>query len=150
VPYLLTPNATPPEVGGLQRQEFEAGSGRNVIQAAAPAGNPGNLSLSSPELDISGSLVGLSGRPIENAGLAEDPCVAAWKKDASSLVAAGRGGVRSHYGTGGFSFAGPRLDAETTAPAARKMGRLALQRGALLPVAEPRLAKEGCVQRSSL
>jgi hypothetical protein len=81
------------EVGGLIRQNFEAGSGRNIIQAAAPGGEQGTIQITSPELDISGSLVSLSAALTEPIRLAADPCLYSGSAEASSLVFAGGGGV---------------------------------------------------------
>ena len=43
-------------VGGEERIEFEPGKGINVIQAAAPGGEQGDINFIVPELDISGAL----------------------------------------------------------------------------------------------
>ncbi|MFH0731127.1 MAG: hypothetical protein V2B19_32885 [Pseudomonadota bacterium] len=98
-------------VGDTERLAFRAGSGMNVIQAAAPAGNPGNIVIATPELDISGSLVNLDARLTEPVRLAADPCLVAGTAEGSSLVVAGAGGVpavSNAYST--FSFEAERLD----------------------------------------
>jgi filamentous hemagglutinin family protein len=81
------------EVGGLERQRFEPGGGKNVIQAAAPGGEQGTIEITSPELDISGSLVNLDARLSETLRLAADPCLGTTSIEASSLTFTGSGGV---------------------------------------------------------
>ncbi|MCU7834178.1 MAG: filamentous hemagglutinin N-terminal domain-containing protein [gamma proteobacterium symbiont of Taylorina sp.] len=111
VPYLLTRNSILPKIGGTEEQIFEPGSGRNVIQAAAPEGNPGMLSISSPEMDINASLGVLSSNFMVVTPIADDPCSAANRKRSSTLVSAGRGGVPAKpKDPSVVSFAGARLD----------------------------------------
>ena len=81
------------EVGGRERQVFISGSGRNIIQAAAPGGEQGDIEITSPDLDISGSLVNLEARLAEPLRLADDPCQAAGETQGSALVRIGPGGV---------------------------------------------------------
>jgi hypothetical protein len=99
------------EVGGLTRQSFVPGSGRNIIQAAAPGGEQGTIQITSPELDISGSLVSLNAALTEPIRLAADPCLYSGSDEASSLVFAGAGGVPAgpdqHMG---LFLEGERLD----------------------------------------
>ncbi|MFH0726597.1 MAG: filamentous hemagglutinin N-terminal domain-containing protein [Pseudomonadota bacterium] len=99
------------EVGGLTRQSFEPGSGRNIIQAAAPGGEQGTIEITSPELDISGSLVNLEARLTETIRLAADPCSSTGSTEGSSLVFVGAGGVTAgpdqHVG---LFLEGERLD----------------------------------------
>jgi filamentous hemagglutinin family protein len=64
--------------------------GLNVIQAAAPTGISGTITINSPVLDVSGSLRGLNAQAIDTGGLGRDPCQAS---AGSSLVQAGRGGM---------------------------------------------------------
>jgi filamentous hemagglutinin family protein len=81
------------EVGGEARQTFEPGSGRNIIQAAAPGGEQGTIRITSPELDISASIVSLDTQLTEIIRLAADPCFSADSAEGSSLIFAGSGGV---------------------------------------------------------
>jgi filamentous hemagglutinin family protein len=81
------------EVGGLERQRFLPGSGENIIQAAAPGGEQGTIRITSPELDISGSLINLDTRLTETIRLGADPCPFAGNIEMSSLAFAGPGGV---------------------------------------------------------
>jgi filamentous hemagglutinin family protein len=64
--------------------------GFNVIQAAAPTGVSGTVSLSSPALDIAGSLAALSTAQVDTGGLGRNPCQAT---GGSTLAIAGRGGM---------------------------------------------------------
>lgn len=77
-------------VGGQTPYEFQSGLANfNVIQAAAPTGISGAINISSPALDITGSLVGLNTGMIEIGGLGLSPCQ---PTAGSSLVQVGRGG----------------------------------------------------------
>ena len=99
------------EVGGRQRQVFMSGSGRNIIQAAAPGGEQGDIEITSPDLDISGSLVNLEARLAEPLRLADDPCQAAGETGGSALVRLGPGGVAAAPEQhGAVCFDGQRLD----------------------------------------
>lgn len=84
-------------VGGQSPLDFAPGIfGFNVIQAAAPTGVSGTIQITSPLLDLSGSLGRLSAQVMDAAGLGRDPCRAA---GGSSLAQAGRGGLPlSHRG----------------------------------------------------
>ncbi|MGM9480660.1 two-partner secretion domain-containing protein [Roseateles sp. NT4] len=78
-------------VGGSQPLQPRAGVfGLNVIQAAAPEGVSGIIAITSPVLDLSGSLSALEARPIDSGGLGRNPCQAS---SGSSLAAGGRGGL---------------------------------------------------------
>ncbi|MEH0165603.1 filamentous hemagglutinin N-terminal domain-containing protein [Roseateles microcysteis] len=78
-------------VGGELPLEPKAGVfGFNVIQAAAPTGVSGVIAITSPVLDLSGSLSVLEARPIDTGGLGRNPCQT---REGSSLSQAGRGGL---------------------------------------------------------
>ena len=78
-------------VGGQTPYTFQPGVfGFNVIQAAAPTGVSGTVQMTSPALDISGSLNGLSTQVIDAGGLWRSPCHIT---GGSSLVQSGRGGL---------------------------------------------------------
>jgi filamentous hemagglutinin family protein len=64
--------------------------GLNVVQAAAPDGVSGALSVTVPTLDLGNALLGLTGKPSAPATLGRDLCGAT---RGSSLAIAGRGGV---------------------------------------------------------
>ncbi len=66
--------------------------GRNVIQAAAPDGVSGSVSIASPQLDISGDLSGIEGELAQAADVAKNPCLQSFDKQ-SSLVSLGQGGL---------------------------------------------------------
>lgn len=87
----LVPSGSTLFVGGSEPLDFQPGLfGFNVIQAAAPRGLSGTVSITTPALDISGSLVGLNARVLDSGGLARSPCEST---GGSALVQAGRGGM---------------------------------------------------------
>ncbi|MCH8619192.1 filamentous hemagglutinin N-terminal domain-containing protein [Undibacterium sp. TS12] len=75
-------------LGGLP-QKFD-GSGKNLIQAAAPDGVNGVIMLSSPQVDFSASLLNLNAQAYEPGNLAMDLCRVG---SGSSLSPVGRGGL---------------------------------------------------------
>ncbi len=81
------------EIGGTEELRFQPGSGLNIIQAAAPGGVRGTITLNSPELDIGETLVTLSTPLMEAPSLITDPCVQAAGKASSSLILLGKGGM---------------------------------------------------------
>jgi hypothetical protein len=89
----LVPSGNTLALGGdlpfsFQRDVFAL----NVIQAAAPDGVSGHVDVTSPALDIAGSLTGLSAELIAFGTLAKDLCrVGA----GSSFTPVGRGGLRA-------------------------------------------------------
>lgn len=64
--------------------------GYNVIQAAAPTGVSGVVELTSPVLDLTGSLRGLRAEVVDAGGLGRSPCQTS---GSSTLALAGRGGL---------------------------------------------------------
>jgi hypothetical protein len=64
--------------------------GLNVVQAVAPDGVGGVLSVTVPTLDLGNALLGLTGKPAAPVTLGRDLC---GSTRGSSLVVAGRGGV---------------------------------------------------------
>lgn len=77
--------------GGDVPYMFQPGVfGFNVIQAAAPTGLSGLVQITTPLLDVSGSLSGLSAQVIDTGGLARNPCQVT---GGSSLAQSGRGGL---------------------------------------------------------
>jgi filamentous hemagglutinin family protein len=105
------------QIGGVERAEFQAGRGANVIQAAAPGGEQGTVTITAPELDISGTLANLASGFFEPAQLVGDPCALLTGKAPSSLVQGTRGGVPTGpKGPASVSFAGERLDRLLSAP----------------------------------
>jgi hypothetical protein len=107
------------QVGGAERAEFQAGRGINVIQAAAPGGEQGIITITAPELDISGTLANLATGFFEPAQLIGDPCAVLTGKAPSSLVQGTRGGIPAGpKGPASVSFGGERLDRLLSAPLA--------------------------------
>ena len=105
-------------VGGDRPLQFKPGVfGLNVIQAAAPDGVSGAIAITSPVLDLSGSLSALDARPIDSGGLGRNPCQTL---DGSSLAAGGRGGLpgstRGLLGLDVLKIAGPRPTAAAGPP----------------------------------
>lgn len=62
----------------------------NVIQAAAPTGISGSIQVTSPVLDLTGSLGRLSAQPLDGLALGRDACQ---NTGLSSLSQVGRGGL---------------------------------------------------------
>lgn len=83
------------EVGGEYRRTFEAESGLNIIQAAAPGGEQGTIQITAPELDISGALVETSLAFFSPVRLATDPCSISGGQGKNSLVFEGPVGYRA-------------------------------------------------------
>jgi len=78
-------------VGGATPYTFAPGVfGFNVIQAAAPDGVSGTIRISTPVLDITGSLSALPAGYLDTGGLARSPCTIV---GGSSLSQVGRGGL---------------------------------------------------------
>ncbi len=76
-------------VGGPTPYAFAPGLfGFNVIQAAAPTGVSGSIRISTPVLDITGSLTGLPAQFLDAGGLGRSPCAIV---GGSSLSQVGRG-----------------------------------------------------------
>ncbi|MBU4264330.1 MAG: filamentous hemagglutinin N-terminal domain-containing protein [Proteobacteria bacterium] len=115
----LIPSSGEVRVGGAERETFQRGSWFNVIQAAAPDGVQGAISITTPELDISAALGSLSTRFAEPARLLTDPCAAMAGQAVSSLVQRGRGGIPAEpTEPAGVSFGGDRLDRLLSSPSA--------------------------------
>lgn len=73
-------------VGGAERRSFEPGSGRNVIQAAAPQGVNGEIRILSPSLAADGLLGELSATPAPLPTLYNHPCAVVGGEPVNSLV----------------------------------------------------------------
>jgi hypothetical protein len=78
-------------VGGNTPLDFDGvTAGFNVIQAASPTGVSGNISITSPNLDMAGKLAGLKVSLLDTGGFSKNPCASAGK---SSFSQTGRGGL---------------------------------------------------------
>ncbi len=91
------------EVGGDQRHLFEpdrAARRRSVIQAAAPGGESGLITLARPATDFTTLLTPLQNRTAVAIPMVADPCVPRGGEPPSRLAIAGRGGVPSGSGSG--------------------------------------------------
>lgn len=82
-------------VGGQSAYKFtNKVFGFNVIQAAAPTGVNGVISIANPLLDLSGSLARLNVQLLDATGLGRNPCQ---RTGGSSLAQSGRGGLPVSY-----------------------------------------------------
>jgi len=70
---IITKKSISPQIGG-EKEEFVLDSGKNIIQAAAPQGNPGDLNIISPKLDLTSSLAKLSTKYVNISELIKDTC----------------------------------------------------------------------------
>lgn len=87
---LLVPSGNTLFVGGETAYAYQPGVfGFNVIQAAAPSGLSGTVSITSPSLDISGTLSGFGIQLLDTGGLGRNPCRIG---TGSSFVQSGHGG----------------------------------------------------------
>jgi filamentous hemagglutinin family protein len=92
--------------------------GYNVIQAAAPTGVSGVVTITSPVLDVSGSLAALTAQVLDSGGLGRSPCQAS---AGSSLAQAGRGGLAPSLraplsGLAGNAAVGPQAASDGKPP----------------------------------
>ncbi|MGR9052374.1 MAG: beta strand repeat-containing protein, partial [Gammaproteobacteria bacterium] len=87
----LLPNGNVLLSGGEEPLAFLPGSGQNVVQAAAPDGVSGNITITAPQLNITGLLSGIEtpGPDPENVG--QDPCSPEIRQN--TLKRMGRGAV---------------------------------------------------------
>lgn len=86
----LLPSGNALVVGGDHPYVFDPERSRlNVIQAAAPTGVSGSIAISTPALDVSGSLALLNTQMLTGGELARSPCQGGSR---GSLTQAGRGG----------------------------------------------------------
>jgi len=69
---------------------FQSGS---TIDASAPFGLPGTVSVSAPQIDLSGVLVGLPGSLLDAGSQLRPDCAVRLVGDVSSFVVLGRGGL---------------------------------------------------------
>ena len=87
----LIPSGSSLITGGNQSYDFAMGKfGNNIIQAAAPLGLSGNVTINSPQLNLSGSLANLTAPQLNLDKLAEDFCAS---NIDSSLTKMGHGGM---------------------------------------------------------
>lgn len=88
---LLLPDGDRVFIGGDRIEAVRRGvAGANVIQAAAPDGLSGNLTVAQPQLGLAGSLVGLAVPRVEFGALGRDLCQIGTD---SSLTVLGRGAL---------------------------------------------------------
>src|SRR6185503_17746997 len=65
----------------------------SVIDASAPFGLPGTVSVSAPQVDLSGSLIGLPSNLLDAGTQLRPDCAVRFLGDVSSFVVLGRGGL---------------------------------------------------------
>jgi filamentous hemagglutinin family protein len=84
-------------LGGSTPYAFDlVTTGFNVIQAASPTGVSGDISITSPNLDMAGKLASLKVNLLDTGGFSKNPCASAGK---SAFSQSGRGGLpASSYG----------------------------------------------------
>jgi hypothetical protein len=88
---LLVPDGSNVFIGGNRIAQFRADTpGFNVIQAAAPNGLAGTLDVTTPDLNLSGSLAALSTTRIDFGLLGRDVCQIGFD---SSFTPLGRGAL---------------------------------------------------------
>lgn len=99
------------QIGGNERLSFQPGLEFNVIQAAAPAGVQGDVSLTVPQLDITKGLTELATPVGDPADLVRDHCLTDRPGASSSLVEQPVAGIPPGPAAPTVvSFAGDRLD----------------------------------------
>ena len=104
------------EIGGAARQTFITNNGRNIIQAAAPGGEQGTISVTSPNLDITAALTPLASPFVDPDELFTNLCRTLNETGTSSLVERGYGGLPVDPGApNSISFTTERLDRLNTA-----------------------------------
>jgi large exoprotein involved in heme utilization and adhesion len=84
----------------------------SIIDASAPFGLPGTVSVSAPEVDLSGSLVGLPGSLLDAEALLRPDCGVRLTGNISSFIVLGRGGLP--IAPGGFVPSGTAPPADET------------------------------------
>ena len=77
----------------------------SLIDASAPFGLPGTVSVTAPDLDLSGSLIGLPGNLLDVESQLRPDCRVRLVGNASSFIMLGRGGLP--LAPGGFVPSGP-------------------------------------------
>ena len=77
-------------LGGSTPYAFKTAPGFNVIQAASPTGVNGAVALSSPSVDVAGSLVVIKAGALQNGGFGRSPCAT---RGGSTFAQTGRGGL---------------------------------------------------------
>ncbi|MBF0233484.1 MAG: filamentous hemagglutinin N-terminal domain-containing protein, partial [Desulfamplus sp.] len=96
-------------IGGNERYQFEPY--KNVIQSAAPDGDPGEINISGLQLDISSSIMNMPADFLDDFRLATDLCRNLGVQKSSTLVQMGRGGFEEiPSDPSSISFGGRRLD----------------------------------------
>ena len=79
--------------GGDVRQQYSPSSTLNVIQAAAPGGESGQVNVSTVELNIAGQLAKVESDFVPKKAIGDNPCNVARNEKMSSLVQTGQGAL---------------------------------------------------------
>jgi|GEM_PF-523058 len=79
------------------RIDFQPNTPQNVIQAAAPDGVSGNVTVTAPTLDLSSSILNISTRFSEQTKISKNPCKVSAGEIPSSLTWAGQGGLPTSH-----------------------------------------------------
>lgn len=114
---MLIPSGNTLLLGGQTPYAFQSGLANfNVIQAAAPTGINGTINLTTPVLDLSGTVLGLNTQMIDTGGLGRNPCHSG---GGSSLSQGGRGGLppsaRDLLGPASHELAGGQAEQKQSA-----------------------------------
>jgi hypothetical protein len=124
----LLPSGNAVFIGGSSALAFQRGvSAINVIQAAAPTGVSGTVNVSTPALDLSGTLAALDLSAVPATGPARNLCQA---RGGSSFVEAGRGALPA---SGRGMLNGRRMDTAPTRAAAATLAQIAVVDAACRP-----------------
>jgi filamentous hemagglutinin family protein len=102
----------------------------SIVSASSQLGAPGIIDISSPVVDVSGSLADLPVSYLSAASLLANPCAARLAGKSSSLVVAGRGGVP--YSADGYLPASVSFAADppqASAPSTLRPGNIASANG---------------------
>lgn len=101
----LVPSGSSLQIGWQEPLKSMRGKfGHNVIQAAAPSGESGNIEVSDVQLDLSGTIAAISTPPIDLGDMTQDFC---GLSAGSSLIGSGlSGGLPPKPGEGSFNLMG--------------------------------------------
>jgi len=107
-PVFLMPANQQLKSGGDERLQFLPGGGISVIQAAAPDGVSGDITLDVPEVDVAASIIAVEAGFSRLPEIGKNPCAMKSGEVPSSLTWQGRGGLPSDETeltvTGGSTF----------------------------------------------
>jgi len=115
-PQLIFPSNQEFLTNQNERITFDPNGSQNVIQAAAPDGVSGNVTVTAPTLDISSSILNISTRFSDQTKIRKNPCKVSAGEIPSSLTWAGQGGLPSSHSDSISLPLGKRLRSEEASP----------------------------------